>query len=318
MTKSFAERFGHKPPNTVDRNGRKPEAGQKANGGGKIPTASVLIRQPLITCFIASILLLQLLGTVGWIGWAPGLFVGGGIDRIVEFAIRQGFEAASIVKLATNACICVYWAVMLLASSGLGADAPPRLVPGEKGWQFGQRRTAYVPPLLLLLGLHLVGALIASTGWWLLALPFEMGGHLGIAALLYVLLIPEGRRRLVIIEDIDGKGLSNRMYVSSGFNAKCRKWLAIRHDHLRGTELCDPLWARLLNTAHLEITYLDNNLAHCSQVIKCIGTKDEMATIVSILNGRFRQGRPLLYTLPPSYANAPQRPARVDEESTTV
>jgi hypothetical protein len=44
----------------------------------------------------------------------------------------------------------------------------------------------------------------------------------------------------------------------------------VRHDHLRAAELHDPLWARLFNTAHLEITYTGNGLNLTTQIISGI------------------------------------------------
>lgn len=325
MARERAQGGGRQPPPGFGNNATGgPATGQQRTGGHAAspaqgrpqpPPPGPKRSQPLITAFIAIILLLQILGTVGATNWTPGVFVGGGIDRIIDYAVENGFQEAIVIKVAIDALTCVFWAIMLLASSGLGSDSPPRIMPGERGGIYHQRRVAYLPPLLALLACHAVGAMIASIGLWVLALPFELGGHIGMAILLYIFLIPEGRRRLVVVEDVAGAGAGSRLHVSAGVYRKGRRWLAVRHDHLRAAELHDPLWARLFNTAHLEITYLDNGLNLTTQVIKGIGSKDELATIVAFLNGRFRYGRPLLHTLPPSYANAPQRPHRHDEES---
>jgi hypothetical protein len=325
MARERAQGSARQPPPGYSgaANGGAPRGPYQAGGHGvgtpqnppPPPKPEKKRRQPVITGFIAIVLVLQLMGTFGITHWTPGLFVGGGIDRIVNYAAENGFEEASFVKLAIDATTCLFWAIMLLASSGLGTDSPPRIMPGERGGIYHQRRVAYLPPLLALLACHVVGAMIASTGLWVLALPFELGGHVGMAILLYIFLIPEGRRRLVVVEDVAGAGAGSRFHVSAGVYRKGRRWLAVRHDHLRGAELHDPLWARLFNTAHLEITYLDNGLNLTTQIIKGIGTKDELADIVALMNGRFRYGRPLLHTLPPSYANGPQRPHHQDEES---
>lgn len=273
-------------------------------------------RQPITTLAIFVIFVVQTLGTLGTLPWVPGVFVGGGLDRIVDFALEQGWPFAPVVKTIGNFVFCFYWGLMVIASSGLGADAPPRLMPGERGWQFNQKRVAYLGPLIVLLSGHFVGAYIASAGFWPLAIPFEIGGDLGMAGLLYVALIPEGRRRLIIIEDLRRDGQSSRIHISAGFYSKIkgRRWLAIRHDQLRGAELNDPLWARVFNTAHLDLTYLDSSWEPFSQSIKCIGTKDDLAHIVSFLNGIFMARRPPNYGQPIMRFDVSQNAHRLDEE----
>lgn len=273
-------------------------------------------RQPVTTFAIALIFAAQMLGTYGMSPWVPNVFIGGGLERIVDYAFDQGWGFASPIKTVSNALFCLYWGLMLVASSGLGADVPPRLMPGERGWQFNQKRVAYLGPLLVLLAGHFIGAFIAASGFWPLAIFFEIGGHLGMAGLLYIWLIPEGRRRLIIIEDLRRDGQASRIHISSGFysNSKGRRWLAIRHDQLRGAELNDPLWARIFNTAHLELTYVDSSWQPYTQVIKCIGTKDDLSLIVSFLNGIFMARRPANYGQPIMRFDVGNHAQRIDEE----
>ena len=273
-------------------------------------------RQPVATALIGLVLCLQILGTMAYLPWTPGLFIGGGLDRLVEFGAANGYALARAVRLIADIVICVFWAFMLIASSRLGADVPPKLLPGERGWQFNQKRVAYLGPLLVLMSGHVIGALIAKAGFWPLAIPFELGGHIGMAGLLYVILIPEGRHRLIVIEDVQRGGVSSRVHVSSGFYSrnKGRRWLVIRHDQLRGAELNDPLWARIFDTAHLELVYVDANWQPTRQVVRCIGTKDDLASIVSYLNGSFLARRPANYGQPVIRMNTDQPPIFHDEE----
>jgi len=292
---------------------------QQAKASPSPTPAPAPLRRPSgrwrMSTVIGLVLVAQVAGSAGWIHWTPGLLLQGGLERLIDWGVGKGWRLAVWARTALDLALCGYWLVLLAASTGLGADAPPIVMTGEAGFSFTQRRVAYLPAFALLAACHLAGALIASTGWWVLALPFEMGGQLVMAVLLYVFLIPEGPRKLLLIEDLHRGGLTTRVHISPGPFARDRRWLTIRHDHLRGAELLDPLWARLCNAAHIELTYLDPGLMLCTQVVKAIGVKRDVAFLVAKLNGSFRTGRPLLHTLPPSFANVPQAAVRVDPEA---
>jgi hypothetical protein len=254
------------------------------------------------------IFIVQVLGTAGWMPWTPGLLLHGGWERVIDYAISIGFEQVRWLKLAWSGVICVYWLVLLFACSRLGKDEPPGIDPArERGWVLTQRRVAYVWPLAMLLGCHALGAVIASTGWWVLAVPFEIGGHIGMATLLYVLLVPEARRSLVIVEDFGGKGVNSRLHLTAGLRGGGRRWGTIRHDRIRGVAMHSPLWARLLGVAHLELTYLETWNELRVDVVRAAGSTKQVARDVARISA-IREGRPLIHTLPPSFANTPQPP----------
>lgn len=263
----------------------------------------------LLTALVVAVAACQILGTAGKIPWTPGLFLHGGFERLIDYAAAEGFAFAAWLTLGMNIVLCVYWVVLSLATSRLGQDVPPGWNPArEQHWVLPQRRIAYLWPVVLLLASHAVGAAIAATGWWLLAIPFETGGHLGMAYLLYLWLVPEARKALVVVADVGGNGFDSRLYLTTGRFGRGRRWTPIRHDHLRAAVMHAPLRARLLNHADLELAYLDAWNQHEADVMRAAGSPQQIADLVAYLNGQFRDGRPLPYTLPPSYANTPQPP----------
>lgn len=265
------------------------------------------IQRDVITLIVAAVATCQILGTANKISWTPGLLLHGGVERLIDYAIQHGFGFATWIKLGMDGIICGYWVVLCLASSRLCQDNSPASNPATEVHKIMiQRRIAYLWPLILLILSHIIGAAIAARGWWLLAIPFEMGGHLGMAFLLYVFLVQEARSSLVIVLDVSagGKCFGNRLHITSGTCG--RRWSAIRHDHFREAAMRSPLWARLLGVADLEILYLDAWNERQVVLIRAIGSSKEVAIIVARLNGPFRDGRALVFTLPPSFANTPQ------------
>lgn len=261
-----------------------------------------------VTAVVAVILTFQVLGTGDWISWTPGLLLHGGWERVIDFALTEGYEQAQWLKLAWSGVICLYWLVLLLACSRLGQDAPPAINPArELSWSITQRRVAYIWPIAILLVSHAIGAFITSTGWWVLAIPFELGGHIGMATVLYLLLVPEARRSLMVVEDFGGKGVNSRVQKTAGLGNGGRRWDSIPHDRLRGVAMHSPLWARLLGVAHVELTYLATSNVLKVDVIRAAGSTKEVAIFVAKAIA-IREGRPLLHTLPPSCANTPQPP----------
>jgi hypothetical protein len=255
-----------------------------------------------LTLVVAFIALCQVLGTADVIPWTPGVFLHGGLERLVHWGAGEGYAAAGWAGKAGQVVFSIYWVVLTLACSRLAAEAVPMgRFPVERSYLLAQRRVAYLAPLLVLLAGHAIGAWIAANVHWLLAIPFELGGHMGMAVLLYLFLVPEARRALVIVVDLAQNGLNNRVHFTGRVRTTDRRWASVTHHHLRMVTARSPLLARLLGSAHLEFTYIDasNNLR--SEVLKYMDSKAMVAYWAAFLNGAFHTNNAMLYTLPPNY-----------------
>lgn len=254
----------------------------------------------LTTIAIAAVFSLQLASTCGWIGHLSVLPFHGSVDLLLEIAATHGLVVARWAQRGLDVLISAYWGFLLIASTPLAIAVPPSPGPGEEARHFRQMRAALAPEMTLLLAAHLLDAWLAMNGWWLLALPFEICGCLGEALLIYMILIAEARPMLTVIVDIKNKGYANRMYFTGGL-LPWRTSLSLRHDHLRSVQLIDPLWGRLCDTAHLLFAYLDDANHLQRRLLRGASQKLYAAYLCSLFHGAFRDGRPLPWTLPPSY-----------------
>lgn len=252
---------------------------------------------------VGVVALVQVLGTANVIGWMPGLLVHGGLDRLVVWGVQRGFTAANWLHQAGQIVISAYWVILALACSHLAAEEPPvGQAPVERSWLLRQRRVAYLAPLAVLLAGHAIGWWVALTVHWLLAIPFELGGTVGMAVLLYLLLVPEARRAVVIVADLAKAGLNNHIQFTARVRTFDRRWAPpIYHHHVVGVAMRSPLYARLLGSAHLEFIYVDNRNNRYTEVVKFMGSKAEVAVWAAYLNGPFRSTNARLFTLPPNY-----------------
>jgi hypothetical protein len=254
----------------------------------------------LTTLAIAVVFSLQLASTCGWIGHMSVLPFHGSVDLLLGVAADHGVVVARWAQRGIDVLFSSYWGFLLFASSPLAIGVPPPPGPGEEARHFRQMRAALAPEVALLLAAHLLDTWLAMNGWWLLQLPFEICGSLGEALLIYMLLIDEARPMLTVIVDVEKKGYASRLHISGGMYP-WHTGLSLRHDHLRGVRLSDPFWSRIVDTAHLVFAYLDdaNRLQHF--VFRGAAPKRYAAYLCSQLHGAFRDGRPLPWTLPPSY-----------------
>jgi hypothetical protein len=255
-----------------------------------------------MTVLVAVIALCQVLGTLDVTSWTPGIFLHGGLERFVHWGAAQGWAAAGWATKAGQVVFSVYWVVLALACSRLAAEAVPiGRFPSEFSYVLAQRRVAYLAPLLLLLAGHAAGAWVAAHWHWLLAVPLELGGHLGMAVLLYMILVPEARRAVVIVVDRVHKGLNNRVHFTGRVRTMDRRWVSVTHHRLRQVTARAPLLARLLGSAHLELTYLDASNSLRTEVLKYMDSKTKVAEWAAYLNGAFHSNNATLYDLPPNY-----------------
>lgn len=255
-----------------------------------------------LTLVVGLIALCQVLGTADVTSWTPGIFLHGGLERFVQWGAEQGWAAAGWASKAGQVVFSVYWVVLTLACSRLAAEAVPvGRYPAEFSYVLTQRRLAYVAPLLVLLAGHAVGAWVANHLHWLLAVPFELGGHVGMAVLLYLFLVPEARHALVIVVDRAQNGLNNRVHFTRRVRTTDRRWESVTHHRLRQVTVRAPLLARLLGSAHLEFTHLDASNTLCTEVLRYMDSKAKVAEWSAYLMGPFHSNNATVYDLPPNF-----------------
>lgn len=278
------------------------EAFSKAVAEGQERHRQERRKRDRLTAVVAFTALLQVLGTADVVSWTPGIFLHGGLERFVHWGAAQGWAAAGWASKAGQVVFCIYWVGLALACSRLAAEAVPMgRFPAEFSYVLVQRRVAYLAPLVVLLAGHLVGAWVAAHLHWLLAVPFELGGHVGMAALLYLILAPEARCALVIVVDRAQKGLNNRVHFTGRVRTLDRRWASVTHHRVRQVTARAPLLARLLGSAHMEITYLDAWNGLRTEELKYMDSKTKVAEWTSFLNGPFHSNNATTYDLPPNY-----------------